>query len=141
MYCAVTQLMRAVIFIGSGKISYGKLSQALDYGALTVQIEGDFDDAMARVKEVATLRALGFRRSSILGSFLVEAIILCAVGGLFGCLRRLLGECGEYGSEIVRSESQLDGLTRECFCFSIQQRLGSHGRLVARSLGPAFGVA
>lgn len=52
MYCAVTKLMRAVIFIGSGKISYGKLSQALDYGALTVQIAGDFDDAMARVREV-----------------------------------------------------------------------------------------
>jgi threonine synthase len=53
MYCAVTRLMKAVIFIGSGKISYGKLSQALDYGALTVQIAGDFDDAMARVKEVS----------------------------------------------------------------------------------------
>lgn len=52
MYCAVTRLMKAVIFIGSGKISYGKLSQALDYGALTVQIAGDFDDAMARVQEV-----------------------------------------------------------------------------------------
>jgi threonine synthase len=44
--------MRALIFIGSGKISYGKLAQALDYGALTVQIAGDFDDAMARVREV-----------------------------------------------------------------------------------------
>ena len=52
LYCSVTSLMKAVIFIGSGKISYGKLSQALDYGALTVQINGDFDDAMARVKEV-----------------------------------------------------------------------------------------
>ena len=40
--------MRAVIFIGTGKISYGKLSQALDYGALTMQIAGDFDDAMQR---------------------------------------------------------------------------------------------
>jgi threonine synthase len=53
LYCSVTRLMKGVIFIGSGKISYGKLSQALDYGALTVQIAGDFDDAMARVKEVA----------------------------------------------------------------------------------------
>jgi len=52
MYCAISRLMRAVIFIGSGKISYGKLSQALDYGALTVQIAGDFDDAMQRVQEV-----------------------------------------------------------------------------------------
>ena len=53
MYSSVTNLMKAVIFIGSGKISYGKLSQALEYGALTVQIAGDFDDAMVRVKEVA----------------------------------------------------------------------------------------
>ncbi len=53
LYCAVTRLMKAIIFIGSGKISYGKLSQALDYGALTVQIAGDFDDAMQRVKEVS----------------------------------------------------------------------------------------
>jgi threonine synthase len=52
MYCSVTRLMKAVIFIGSGKISFGKLSQALDYGALTVQITGDFDDAMMRVREV-----------------------------------------------------------------------------------------
>lgn len=53
MYSSVTRLMKAVIFIGSGKISQGKLSQALDYGALTVQIAGDFDDAMVRVREVA----------------------------------------------------------------------------------------
>ncbi|HHK41975.1 MAG TPA: threonine synthase, partial [Planctomycetaceae bacterium] len=52
MYAAVTQLMRAIIFVGSGKIAYGKLSQALEYGALTIQINGDFDDAMARVREV-----------------------------------------------------------------------------------------
>jgi threonine synthase len=53
VYCSATGLMRAIIFIGSGKISYGKLSQALDHGALTIQIAGDFDDAMARVQEVA----------------------------------------------------------------------------------------
>ena len=46
--------MQAVIFIGSGKISYGKLAQALDHGALTVQIAGDFDDAMQRVQQVCT---------------------------------------------------------------------------------------
>lgn len=53
VYCSATGLMRAVIFIGSGKISYGKLAQALDHGALTVQIAGDFDDAMLRVQQVA----------------------------------------------------------------------------------------
>jgi threonine synthase len=53
LYCGVSKLMQAVIFIGSGKISYGKLSQALDYGALTIQIAGDFDDAMLRVRQVS----------------------------------------------------------------------------------------
>src|SRR5437773_4779396 len=45
--------MQAIIFIGAGRISYGKLAQALDHGALTVQIAGDFDDAMHRVQQVA----------------------------------------------------------------------------------------
>lgn len=54
VYCSATPFgFQAIIFIGSGKIAYGKLAQALDHGALTIQIEGDFDDAMQRVKEVA----------------------------------------------------------------------------------------
>ncbi len=64
LFCAVTRKMKAVIFIGSGKIAYGKLSQALDYGALTIQVAGDFDDAMVRVKEV----------SSELGIYLVNSV-------------------------------------------------------------------
>ncbi len=53
VFCSATGLMRGIVFIGSGKISYGKLAQALDHGALTLQIAGDFDDAMQRVQQVA----------------------------------------------------------------------------------------
>ena len=70
MYCAVSQLMKAVIFIGSGKIAYGKLSQALEYGALTVQIAGDFDDAMKRVQEVC--RELGIYLVNSINPFRLE---------------------------------------------------------------------
>ncbi len=52
IYAGVSGLFRCVVFVGSGKIAYGKLSQALDYGATTLQIKGDFDDALARVREV-----------------------------------------------------------------------------------------
>src|SRR6478672_1764656 len=45
--------MDGVVFIGSGKISFGKLSQALDYGALTLQIQGDFDACLRRIKQIA----------------------------------------------------------------------------------------
>src|SRR3954462_9134773 len=64
VFCSATGLMRAIIFIGSGKISYGKLAQALDHGALTVQIAGDFDDAMQRVQQV----------SKKLGIYLVNSV-------------------------------------------------------------------
>jgi threonine synthase len=47
------EAMQGIVFIGTGKIAYGKLSQALDYGALTLQIEGDFDACLRRVREAS----------------------------------------------------------------------------------------
>jgi threonine synthase len=44
--------MRAVVFIPEGKIARGKLAQALAYGARTLQIDSDFDAAMALVEQV-----------------------------------------------------------------------------------------
>jgi threonine synthase len=69
-YCSATGLMRGIVFIGSGKISYGKLAQALDHGALTMQIAGDFDDAMARVQQVA--RRLGVYLVNSVNPFRLE---------------------------------------------------------------------
>ncbi len=46
--------MAAFIFIPDGKIAAGKLAQALAYGGKTLQISGDFDDAMRLVREVCT---------------------------------------------------------------------------------------
>ena len=43
-----------VVFIPEGQIAFGKLSQSLDYGALTLQVRGDFDAAMQLVREVAS---------------------------------------------------------------------------------------
>ncbi len=45
--------MKSVVFIPSGQISLGKLAQALDYGSEVLQIEGDFDDAMRLVRQIA----------------------------------------------------------------------------------------
>jgi threonine synthase len=70
VFCSATGLMRAIIFIGSGKISYGKLAQALDHGALTLQIAGDFDDAMQRVQQVA--KRLGIYLVNSINPFRLE---------------------------------------------------------------------
>jgi threonine synthase len=50
-YAAVAG-MEAIVFIPEGKIAFGKLGQALAHGARTLQIAGDFDDAMALVQEL-----------------------------------------------------------------------------------------
>jgi putative ABC transport system permease protein len=39
-----------------------------------------------RASEIGTLRVLGFSRASILTSFLVESLLISALGGLVGCL-------------------------------------------------------
>lgn len=46
--------LEAIVLVGAGKIAFGKLSQALDYGARTIQIEGDFDACLRRVRELAS---------------------------------------------------------------------------------------
>jgi len=50
---AIQAGMKAVVFVGDGKIAFGKLSQALDYGAMTLQVAGDFDACLKRVKHIA----------------------------------------------------------------------------------------
>jgi threonine synthase len=44
--------MRSLVLIPEGKVSWGKLSQALDYGALTCQLKTDFDGCMRVLNEV-----------------------------------------------------------------------------------------
>jgi len=44
--------LRSLVLIPEGKISWGKLSQALDYGALTCQLRTDFDGCLRLLREV-----------------------------------------------------------------------------------------
>ncbi len=62
--------MEAVVFVGSGRIALGKLSQGLDYGAQTIQILGRFDDAMRRVREAS--RALNIYLVNSINPFRLE---------------------------------------------------------------------
>jgi threonine synthase len=46
--------LKCTVLIGSGRIAFGKLSQAMDYGGQTIQISGDFDDCMRQVQDVCS---------------------------------------------------------------------------------------
>jgi threonine synthase len=45
--------LEALIFLPHGNISFGKLSQALEYGAKTFEVEANFDQILALVRVVA----------------------------------------------------------------------------------------
>ena len=62
--------LKCTVFIGSGRIAFGKLSQAMDYGAHTIQIQGDFDDCMKQVQDVCS--ELGIYLVNSLNPFRLE---------------------------------------------------------------------
>jgi threonine synthase len=62
--------MKSTVFVGSGRIAFGKLSQAMDYGAQTIQIRGDFDDCMRQVQNVC--KKLGLYLLNSLNPFRLE---------------------------------------------------------------------
>ena len=61
----------------------------LTAGAMFAAANTMFAAVAARSREIGTLRALGFRRGSILMSFLLESVLICLLGGLLGCLATL----------------------------------------------------
>jgi threonine synthase len=75
-YGAMAELP-VIIFVPEGKIAFGKLAQALAYGAKTLQVAGDFDTAMQLVQNVC--RELDIYLLNSINPFRVEgqkAIIL-----------------------------------------------------------------
>jgi threonine synthase len=44
--------MRSLVLIPEGKIAWGKLSQAMDYGATTFQLKTDFDGCLTLLQEI-----------------------------------------------------------------------------------------
>ena len=44
--------LRSIVFIPDGKIAWGKLSQSMDYGAMTVQLKTDFDGCVRLLNEL-----------------------------------------------------------------------------------------
>ncbi|MGA7400999.1 MAG: threonine synthase [Candidatus Sulfotelmatobacter sp.] len=56
--------MRSVVLVPEGKVSWSKLSQALDYGALTCQVRTDFDGCLRLLQELVR-RAPVYQLNSI----------------------------------------------------------------------------
>lgn len=76
--------LKCTVFIGSGRIAFGKLSQAMDYGGHTIQILGDFDDCMKQVQDVC----------SRLGIYLVNSLNPFRLEGQKTIMLRIIEQLG-----------------------------------------------
>ena len=62
--------LEALIFLPHGNISFGKLAQALEYGARTLQVEANFDQILALVRTLA--ERLGIYLLNSINPFRIE---------------------------------------------------------------------
>ena len=65
------------------------IAVVMGVGASFAAMNMMYGAVMARAKEVATLRAIGFRRRHVLSSFMVESVMLGLAGGVLGCVLAL----------------------------------------------------
>ena len=83
LYAASLRL-KSTVFVGSGRIAFGKLAQAMDYGAQTLQIHGDFDDCMRQVQDVCAK----------LGLYLVNSLNPFRLEGQKAIMYRIIEQMG-----------------------------------------------
>lgn len=87
-----------------------------------------------RQREIGTLRALGFSRTSILGSFLLESVLLSTVGGT-------VGTCASFGMSLVHfSMVNLASWSEMVFSFELTTRVVLTSLLFACGMGLLGGL-
>lgn len=65
------------------------IAVVMGVGACFAAMNTMYSAVSYRTKEIATLRVLGFKRRSILFSFLMESMLVALTGGILGCLLTL----------------------------------------------------
>ena len=104
-------------------------------GAIFSALNTMYSAVSARTREIATLRALGFGKFSIIMSVLTEAMILGAGGGVIGCLIAYIGFNG-----IRASTLNFASFSQVTFAFAVTPMLLVNGLIYALLLALIGGV-
>ena len=132
---AATAGLQGYVFIPEGKIAYGKLSQSLAYGARTLQIAGDFDEAMQLVE--ALCQAEGIYLLNSVNPFRVEG--QKAIG--FEILQDLLWQVPDWivlpGGNLGNSSALGKGLM-ELYALGLLPRLPRLAVIQAAGAAPLY---
>jgi putative ABC transport system permease protein len=78
-YAGQTMTARPIRILGNF------LATAMSIGAVFAAMNTMYASVGARTREIGTLRVLGYRRLSIMASFLIEGAFLALLGGALGC--------------------------------------------------------
>ncbi len=78
----------------------------MSVGAVFAAMNTMYASVAGRTREIAAMRAVGFRQSQILWSFVLESMLLTVAGGVVGCVLALPVEGFSSGSMNFRSFSE-----------------------------------
>lgn len=105
------------------------LSIIFSIGAVVGAMITMFASVAARIGEIGTLRALGFRRSAVLSAFLGEALLLALVGGVMGLGAAALMQTVNISTVNFQTFSEL------AFQFTLTMRIAVQSILFALAMG------
>jgi putative ABC transport system permease protein len=129
-YAQQSQVLQSIIrTIGIG------IAALMGLGAIFGAVNTMYSAVAARTREIATLRALGFARTSVIVSVLVEAVVLSLIGGVLGGgLAWLLFDGYETATMNWQSFSQV------AFAFAVTPDLLARGLTYAVIMGLLGGL-
>jgi putative ABC transport system permease protein len=120
------------------KIVGGMIAFFLTIGAMFAVSNTMYGAIASRAREIGTLRALGFGRGSILLAFLLEALLLCALGALLGILGALALQAAFGG---LQTGTMNPGtFTEIAFSFDFGPRVLAQGAVLAIVMGLIGGL-
>ena len=104
-------------------------------GAIFGAVNTMYSAVASRTREIATLRAIGFRGGPVVVSVLAEAMLLAMVGGLLGGLIAYVGFNGFRTSTI-----NWQSFSQVAFAFAVTPRLIASGVVYALLMGLVGGI-
>ena len=105
----------------------------LTIGAMFAAANTMYAAVASRGREIGTLRALGFSRRTVLLSFMAEALVICLLGGLLGCLATI-------PLNGITGGTQASTFSEVAFTFSFGPKVLAQGMILALAMGLIGGL-
>lgn len=110
------------------------IASIMAVGAVFGAVNTMYSAVATRAPEIGVLLTLGFRPRSVMGSFLLEAILIAALGGALGCLIALPI------NGLVTSTTNWASFSEVAFAFRVTPGLLLNGMIFAVTMGVIGGL-